>query len=221
MLEAEKSVLFEMIFAIYNRNLLKRKFHSLQISGLDILRKKEANTPLIIYVNHSSWWDGLVAFQISNALKMDSFIMMEEKQLKKLNVFRKLGAFSVVRENPFEAIKSINYAAQLLKEKPARALWIFPQGEILNNDIRPIKFYKGILKIINKVGKCLVVPIALRYEFLGEYKPEIFINIGEMDTFSSNKKCEVKDFEEKITLLLDKLRHKVLNKNFNNFEKII
>lgn len=220
-MEAEKSVLFERIFAIYNRNLLKRKFHSLQISGLDVLRKKEANIPLIIYVNHSNWWDGLVVFQISNALKMDSFIMMEERQLKKLNIFRKLGAFSVVRENPFEAVKSINYAVQLLKEKPARALWIFPQGEILNNDIRPITFYKGILKIIEKVGKCLIVPIALRYEFLGEYKPEIFINIGETDVFSGNKKCEVKDLERKLTHLLDELKHNVLNKNFNNFEKII
>lgn len=221
MLEAEKSAVFERIFAIYNRNLLKRRFHSLQVSGLDILRKKAANIPLIIYVNHSSWWDGLVAFQISDALKMDSFIMMEEKQLKKLNIFRKLGAFSVVRENPFEAIKSINYAAQLLKEKPARALWIFPQGEILNNDVRPIKFYKGVLKIVEKVGKCLIVPVALRYEFLGEYKPEIFMNVGEMSVFSGNEKYEVIHLERKTTLLLDELKHNVLNKNFNNFEKII
>ncbi len=220
-MEAEKSVLFERIFAVYNRNLLKRRFHSLQITGLDILRKKEASIPLIIYVNHSSWWDGLVAFQLSDALKMDSFIMMEEKQLKKLNIFRRLGAFSVVRENPFEAIKSINYAARLLKEKPDRALWIFPQGEILNNDIRPIKFYKGILKIIEKVGKCLIVPVALRYEFSGEYKPEIFINVGKINVFSSTGKCEVEDLERNITHLLDELRHNVLNKNFNKFEKII
>jgi 1-acyl-sn-glycerol-3-phosphate acyltransferase len=221
MLEAKKSVLFERIFAVYNRNLLKRKFHSLQVSGLDVLRKKEAGIPVIIYANHSSWWDGLAAFQISNALKMDSFIMMEEKQLKNLSIFRRLGAFSVVREKPFEAIKSVNYAAHLLKEKTGRTLWIFPQGEILNNDIRPIRFYKGISNIIEKVGKCLVVPFAFRYEFLGEYKPQIFIKVGEAEVFSNKMKCEIKDLESRITIMLDKLKSDILNKNFNNFEKII
>lgn len=213
MLEAEKSALFEHIFAVYNRNLLKRKFHSLQVSGLDILRKRNSNIPVIIYANHSSWWDGLIAFQISNTLKMDSFIMMEEKQLMKLSIFRKLGAFSVVREKPFEAIKSINYSAKLLEEKPGRALWIFPQGEILNNDIRPIRFYKGITKIIEKVGECIIIPIAFRYEFLGAFKPEVFVKIGEADNNEN--------FENYITLLLDSLKADIINENFNSFEKII
>src|SRR5215210_7489129 len=99
MLEANKSLWFEKIFGVYNRNLFKRRFNSLQVSGLNLLKEKEDKTPLIIYANHSSWWDGLVAFQISFQCGLDSYIMMEEKHLKKLRLFRKLGAFSIVREN--------------------------------------------------------------------------------------------------------------------------
>src|SRR5215204_4434982 len=114
MLEANKSVIFEKIFSLYNRNLFKRRFHSLQVSGSEFLLNKNTNVPLIIYCNHSSWWDGLVAFQISYRTRLNSFLMMEEKQLKDLRLFRKLGAFSVDRDKPFEAIKSIRYAATIL-----------------------------------------------------------------------------------------------------------
>jgi chlorobactene lauroyltransferase len=221
MLEAKKSALFERIFAIYNSNLLKRKFHTLQVSGLEILRERKTDIPLIIYANHSSWWDGLVAFQISCVLEMDSFIMMEEKHLEKLFLFRRLGAFSVVREKPFEAIKSINYAVNLLKENRARTLWIFPQGEILHNDARPFYFYKGISKIIKKLEKCLVVPLALRYEFSGNFKPEIFAKAGEAIFFDKGVKTDTGLFENRLALLLDELKFDILNKDFNNFEKII
>ena len=98
MLTAKKSAVFERVFAVYNRNLLNRRFHSLNVCGLENLTERNAQLPLIIYANHSSWWDGLAAFEISRAARLDSYMMMEEKQLKKLFPFRLLGAFSVVRE---------------------------------------------------------------------------------------------------------------------------
>ncbi len=225
MLEAAKNKSFEKIFAIYNQNLLKRRFHSIQVSGLDFLREKDRQLPLIIYANHSSWWDGLAAFQISYNTKLDSFIIMEEKQLRKLYLFRKLGAFSIIRENAREAYKSLNYAAELLKKNVNRTLWIFPQGEILPNDIRPLKFYNGLTKIVEKVGNCYVLPVAFRYEFLGNYKPEIFVQIGEPEIYKSCKNLPIKIgtqiFSEKLTVILDSLMQDVLNKNVNSFEKII
>ena len=116
MLKANKSAWFEKIFAVYNRNLFKRRFHSLHVSGMEFLDKKDAEIPLIIYANHSGWWDGLVVFEICRQAKLDFYVMMEEKQLKNLFLFRKLGAFSVVRENARKAMESINYAVELLEQ---------------------------------------------------------------------------------------------------------
>ncbi len=87
MLKANKSFWFEKIYAVYNRNLFNRRFNSLQVSGLKFLKDKEEKMPLIIYANHSSWWDGLTAFQISRQAGLDSFIMMEEMQLKNCRFF--------------------------------------------------------------------------------------------------------------------------------------
>ena len=224
MLEAKKTAWFETIFARYNRNLIKRRFHSVQVSGLDFLREKNATIPFIIYGNHSSWWDGLVAFEIFRQAKLDAFFMMEEKQLKKLFLFQRLGAFSIVRENRREAVKSINYSAELLK-KSSRTLLIFPQGEIVSNDARPIKFYNGLSRIIEKIGEVYAVPIAMRYEFLGEFKPQIFVKIGLPELIKTdgnfNPKEKTAIFAERLTTNLDKLKSDIINKDLNGFEKII
>jgi len=224
MLEANKSLWFEKIFAVYNRNLLKRRFNSLQVSGLKFLKKKEDKPPLIIYANHSSWWDGLVAFQISLQMNLDSYIMMEEKQLKKLRLFRKLGAFSVVRENAREAMKSINYATRILKENPKKTLWIFPQGKIMPNDLRPLRFYSGLARIIKSFEKCSIASLAIRYEFLGEYKPNIFVNIENIELSAKDSELKPKKMSDylsvKLTDNLENLKTDILKGNFLNFERI-
>jgi 1-acyl-sn-glycerol-3-phosphate acyltransferase len=225
MLKAKKSVWFEKIFAAYNSNLISRRFNSLQVSGLDFLHKRDKNLPLILFANHSSWWDGLVAFQISRKVKLDSFLMMEEKQLRKLRLFRKIGAFSVVREKPREALKSIVYAADILREKPNRVVWIFPQGEILPNDIRPLGFYNGLTKIIKKVGICSVIPVAMRFEFLDDFKPDIFVKIGEPNIFNKDGNFLSKKttflLENKLTETLDFLKTQIVTNNLDGSSKYL
>ena len=225
MLEANKSTVFERLFAIYNRNLLLRRFHSIRVSGLDFLLNKSSNRPLIIYCNHSSWWDGLVAFQISRQTRLQSFVMMEEIHLRKLFLFRLLGAFSVVREKPRQALKSVNYAAKILMNNPKNTLWIFPQGEILPNDTRPLKFYNGLAKIIEKVGNCSTVSLSMRYEFLGEFKPQIFIKILEPEDFSGSEDFETKKLtaklEERLIENLDGLKTDVTSQSLKGYEKLL
>ena len=224
-MEAKKNLLFERIFSLYNRNLFKRRFNSLRICGVSNLLNNDLNYPMIIYCNHSSWWDGLAALLISETARFDSFFMMEEKQLKKLFLFRRLGAFSVVRENPRQSVKSINYAANLLKEKSDRTIWIFPQGEILPNDVRPIFFYNGISRIIEKTGNCVVIPAAFRYEFLGAFKPDVFVEVGNKMQINVGEKFHSKEFTltlaGNLTLLLDNLKSKINDENFNDFQNII
>ncbi len=225
MLEAKKSHWFERVFGIYNRNLIKRRFASLKVSNLDILQNLNREFPLIIYTNHSGWWDGLVAFQISRTAKLDSYVMMEEKHLKRFFLFRRLGAFSVVREKPREALKSIEYSADLLKENPNRTLWIFPQGEILPSDLRPLIFYHGFSRIVVETEKCFTISLAIRYEFTGEYKPEIFVKIGKAEFIESDENFKVKErtkyFAGNLTANLDELKSDVLNKNLADYQNIV
>lgn len=225
MLKANKKRWFEKVFFVYNRNLLNRRFHSFQVSGLENLMKRKVEIPTIIYCNHSSWWDGLVAFHINRQTKLDGYWMMEENQLKNLQPFRKLGAFSVVKESPREVLKSINYSVRLLKEKKNRAIWIFPQGEIMPNDLRPIKFYNGISRIVEKAEKCQLFCVAMRYEFLGNFKPDIFINIKESEIIKVDEhfdsKVFMKKLSDKLTENLAELKNYILENNLKDFSNII
>ncbi len=224
MLEANKSKLFEKIFYFYNSNLIKRRFHSFSVKGLENFENRQTSLPLIIYANHSSWWDGLAAFQISQKAKLDSFVMMEEKTLKRFFLFRKLGAFSIVRNQPRSAFESINYAVDLLTDSE-KTIWIFPQGEILPNDFRPINFYSGISTIIRKLGICQTICLSFRYEFLNNFKPEIFanINIKESIVFNKfeNKKILTNYFEKKSTENLEELKKDILFKRFDDYQRIV
>jgi hypothetical protein len=149
---------------------------------------------------------------------------MEEKHLKKLFLFRQLGAFSVVRDKAREALKSINYSVELLKKNPNRALWIFPQGAIQPNDLRPISFYNGISRIIEKLEECNVISLAIRYEFLGEYKPQIFVKVNEPELVkidkNFNSKLLTKNFELNLTRNLDELKANILTGQLDRYEKI-
>lgn len=225
MLTAQKKRWFDRVFSVYNRNLIKRRFHSLRVENLNNLKQKDKSVPLVIYLNHSSWWDGLILYQLGKITSLDQFVMMEEKQLKNLQLFRKLGAFSVVRESPRDAVKSINYAVELLKEKTDRVLWIFPQGEIKPNDLRPLDFFHGISRIIQKLENCRILPVAFRYEFLNEFKPEIFVKVGEVQEFQALKdfdsKETTKNLEIKLTKLLDDLRNDIAAQNTESYENIV
>ncbi|HEX8395864.1 MAG TPA: lysophospholipid acyltransferase family protein [Pyrinomonadaceae bacterium] len=219
MLKANKSRLFEMLFAVYNRNLFRRRFAALRVQGIENLQNRKSDLPLVLYANHSSWWDGLVAFEIGRAARLDHFLMMEEKQLKQLFLFRRLGAFSVVRENPRAGLRSINYAVEILKEKPNRSLWIFPQGEILPGDARPLRFYQGLARIIEKTGECVAAPVAMRYEFLGEFKPVVFAKIGRTEVFSNVKTTRklTEHLSIRLTETLDELKADITGEKINDF----
>lgn len=224
MLEAKKNKIFEFVFALYVKNLLKRRFNSFNVSGLDNLSNTRQKLPLIVFANHSCWWDGLIVFQVLKRLAFDSFVMMEEKHLKKYPLFCKLGAFSVIRENPREAVKSLNYAVRLLKDNPQSAVIIFPQGKIVHNDQRPISFFNGISRIVEKVEHCRLVSLSIRLEFLEKFKPEIFVGIGnpvevKVDSDFSSKHL-TKQLAAQMTLCLDNLKNDILNNNLQNYQNI-
>ena len=137
--------------------------------------------PLIFYLNHPSWWDGYMAHVLSRMVlgdRFQTFCMMDERELRRYRFFTWIGAFSVDRGDPRSAMRSVAYISRLLAERPDRALAIFPQGEITPNDRRPLEIFPGVAHIARRAGGATLWPIALRYEFRGEQRPEAFIRTG-------------------------------------------
>ena len=166
--------------AIYRtmvRPSLRRSFHRIAISAP--YEEDWRGMPTIFYANHVSWWDGYMAFFLfDERWRIEAYLMMEEPQLSRYRFFQWCGCFSVDRYDPREGMRSVIYAAHLLQARPDRALWIFPQGEIVPNDRRPLRTYAGAAHIARRVGRVRCVPVALRFEFFGEQRPEALIRLG-------------------------------------------
>jgi 1-acyl-sn-glycerol-3-phosphate acyltransferase len=135
--------------------------------------------PTLYYSNHVSWWDGYLAFFLFHERwHTEGYLMMEEPQLRRYRFFQRCGCFSVDRQDAREAMRSVCYAASLLHGRPGRGLWIFPQGEIQPNDLRPLTTYSGAAHVARRAGSVRCVPVALRFEFFGEQRPEALIRLG-------------------------------------------
>jgi hypothetical protein len=140
-----------------------------------------ADGPLILYLNHPSWWDGYMVFLLDRMVlggRYQTYCMMEEAQLRRYRFFSWSGAFSVHRQDARSAMRSVAYIGRRLAERRDRALAIFPQGELAPNDRRPLAIFPGLAHIARRAGGATLWPIALRYEFRGEQRPEAFIRAG-------------------------------------------
>jgi len=223
MIKAKKNKLINSVFRFYLKRLLKKHFYRIHLTGEENLELLDKNLPTIFYANHTNWWDGFTAYYISNiTLNMDDYLMMDIEQMKKYSMFKYVGVFSVDRNNARDAVNTIEYSAGLIKGTK-RCLWIFPEGGMRVQDREPGNFYSGITKIAEKTGNVNLQPVAFRYEFISEQRPEIFIRLGKGDIIESHsvtKKDLTNYLAEKLTGEVKQLKEQVINKQFENFKVI-
>jgi len=166
----------------YFERSLKRHFHRCIVCGEEHLhsamaRGSSAPYPTIIACTHASWWDAVVTIVMSlRTYMLDADGMMELKQLRKYRFFSGIGMFSVVRENPRGALRSLSYACSRLKNSN-RMLWMFPQGTLIHQDLS-IACDPGIGILAKKLGRVTIVPLALRYEMLRDQHPTCWARFG-------------------------------------------
>lgn len=209
------------MFAGYLRRLFRKHFHAVWVRGPDA--DTAPDRPLLVYCNHSTWWDGFIALLVSReVLRRRQYVLMEERQLRRYPFFRYVGAFSVVREDPHDAARSLLYARSLLR-RPGSAVWIFPQGEMHPSDHRPLRFHAGTALLAQAVPGCRVLPAAVRCDFLGEQRPECFIALGAPGDVPDNSSREgiTALLEDRATALLDSLRGDVLGGRRSEFRLLL
>ncbi len=134
--------------------------------------------PVLYLANHSSWWDGMIIFLLTEkASELDHYMMMEEKQLKQYAFFRKLGAFPVHKEK----LKSVKQALMTAKEnmKAGGAVWLFPQGKIMHQDTRPLELEGGASFLVRQFEQVVIKPVTLQYTFNQFQKPTVSVVFGE------------------------------------------
>jgi 1-acyl-sn-glycerol-3-phosphate acyltransferase len=161
------------------RSSIRKQFSAVHVRGAT----QPQTLPTIYAPNHSTWWDGYMCMVLAQyALHHEQYLMMEEKNLKRYRFFTWGGCFGVDRDDAHAALASLVYAAELLRDHPNRGLYLFPQGTMVPNERRPLQLYSGLARLARRVGAVRVVPVAMRYTFLQEQRPECFISLGTGQT---------------------------------------
>lgn len=182
--------------------------------------------PLITYLTHPSWWDGHMCFLIDRLLlrhRFDSYLMMEDRQLRAYRFFTWCGAFSVSRSDPEAANRSVRYISRLFNERRGRNMYIFPQGKITPSDRRPIEAFPGAARVAEQVGQAMLLPVALRYEFRGEQRPEALMRIGPAHSVTApiDVPALTAEIAQRLTASADALRDEAINGRFESYTTLL
>ncbi len=178
MIAANKNDILDSLLYVYFRRLVRRAFHTVAARGLEHLRLLAKDRPVLLFCNHTNWWDGLILYLLSRQMPHKAiYCMMEEKQLKHYRFFTWLGAFSVDLSSPLRSAASLRYAQRLL-QKNETAIWIFPQGKLCRQN-EPMEIKPGTDYLAANAPNALLVPVALCYGFFREDRPNVLIEIGQ------------------------------------------
>lgn len=201
---AQESRWFIFLFDLYMRSLFWRRFKNVWVDQ-DYQPGPESKT--IYYLNHTSWWDGLIPLLLNRKLfRQNARAMMEDNQMQEHGLFKRIGAFSVNLENPRSAVRSLRYAIESMK-RPHSSLFIYPEGKIVPFSTKKPDFKKGLGWIVRQCPDVDVVPIGIYIDHAKSDKPELFLKIGNaLEFYASDDNDKLNDFfENKLSDLLSKL----------------
>lgn len=225
MLPANKSVYVERAFHAYTRRYLRRSFHNIHLLGEPPAADTE-NLPLLVCLNHSSWWDLLFGFYLGHELiPGDNYGVMDERQLRRYRFFTRLGVIGVDRTSLHGAKEFLTYTEGLLKGQ-SRALWLTPQGDMRSSYERPLRFQPGLGHLAERLGDFRLLFIALHYEFWNERLPEAFVSLSpvqriqiDLDTFQ--RRAFVQEQERGLEVHLDTLLEKARQRDASAFVPLL
>ncbi|MFK3937820.1 lysophospholipid acyltransferase family protein [Alkalihalobacillus sp. NPDC078783] len=221
MIKAQKSAFFSKTFHLYNTFwLLKRSFSSISIKGT--FHQEDAG--VLILANHSSWWDGLITFYLTQTVcPYDSYAMMSEKGMREFPFFKRIGAFSVDVEKPRSIVETLSYAKAKLHNH--KAVWMFPQGAEQPLEKRPLEFKTGSAHLATKDKKVTIYTITYYYMMSHEQKPRLYIEISSpihSHSFTKRSRQEVTTLlEETMTTQLNQQRDNIAREDTSDYTVLL
>jgi 1-acyl-sn-glycerol-3-phosphate acyltransferase len=162
------------------RRYFRRQFHGVRLSGAS--RINFDAKPLIIYANHSSWWDPMVSTLLGSELmsKRSHYAPMDSEALARYGILRKVGIFPVEMRSPRGAAQFLRTGQAVLED--GGVLWVTPQGGFVDSQVKPLEFKPGLAalaaRVASETGTCTVSPLAIEYCFWDERLPEVLLNFG-------------------------------------------
>lgn len=168
-------------FHSFLRPYLRRHFHAIAIDHERRPPETLApDAPLIIYANHPSWWDPLIAHFLHRSLLPDRhfFAPIDAEALEQYGVFEKLGFYGVKFSSITGAASFLKKSLSILNQSDS-AIWITPEGRFADSRDYDAELMPGLAHLCWRCPHAVVVPLALEYVFWDDRLPNCLVSMGK------------------------------------------
>jgi 1-acyl-sn-glycerol-3-phosphate acyltransferase len=190
-------------FRAYARRYVASHFHVLRLAKdgtpLDFPR-----CPMIVVMNHPSWWDPMIGLVLTDLLPSWSthFAPIEERGLAQYRFLSRLGFFGVQVGTRRGSRAFLRQSLAILSE-PEAVLWITAQGQFVDPRDRPVRLKHGVGHLAHRLKEGLILPLAIEYPFWNDRCPEALARFGHPIVISRSGEYSPRDWTSRIEAALE------------------
>jgi 1-acyl-sn-glycerol-3-phosphate acyltransferase len=210
------------------RGYFRRHFHAVRVSGAErfsALANSDAGS-VIVYANHSSWWDPMVSIYLAERLMgtRQHYAPMDAAALERYAILKRVGIFGVEMNSARGAVKFLKTGEAILAA--GGVVWITPQGRFVDGRARPLEFKPGMSALASRAaastGRCTVVPLAIEYSFWDERLPECLLHFGEPVRVESGQHAEMlqQQLVKSLEAAMNTLRAMAIERDARHFDTL-
>ena len=212
-------------FSAYTRVYLRRNFHSVRVVRGSWPRVQDAQ-PVIVCLNHPSWWDPLIALTLANASFRGRmhYAPIDSAALSRYRVFEKLGFFGIEPDSVRGAMQFLSTSRAILAD-PRTALWVTAEGAFTDVRTRPVRLRSGVGHLVHSLESAAVLPLGIEYVFWEERAPEALACWGDIINVSGGKSYRPDEWTRRIASgmqsALDRLATLSIQRQKDEFDVVL
>lgn len=179
------------------------------VKGLaSVAKSLDPSLPVLIYANHTSWFDGFLLMRLHQSLRpysVLSFPMLHREWRVRRRVFSRLGAIPIADTvgKTRDAFSELERQRRVLNDK--FTLFYLPQGEIWPATRADLSFKRGLEKLLPRLSPIQYFPAAIQFEMFNTPRPQLFLTLGSVEV--TPKKTQ--SLEQPLRNLLDSTRAEI------------
>lgn len=220
-----RSTVWLRFFRLALTRSLKQSFHAVRIARPGF-PSVPAGTPLIVYLNHPSWWDGAFLPVLLDRVFPSRCVFgpIDAAALQRYGFMRRLGFFGVEAASYSGAATFLRVGADLLAHDDT-LLCLTPEGRFVDPRLRPVRLQRGLARLIAAVPRVTVLPMAVEYPFWTERTPEALARFGEPMTMGSELPASLVDLrstlEARLVDVMDRLADDAISRDAGRFSLLL
>lgn len=166
------------LFRLCLRWYLRRHFNAVRVANAGRIPGQAKS--LILFANHSSWWDPLTGMLLTRELLPDRehYAPIDTTALSRYGILHTMGFFGVENSTRNGTAQFLRTGSRILR-RPGSALWLTPESDVQDVRKRPIVFEPHLGTLMSRSGRLTCVPVAVEYVYWDDQFPEILVNVGE------------------------------------------